>query len=285
VLSRAPPHVRPKAKHQPLASDWCSFACSSADASRQPNETNFLSQPSAKASRSAPRKNKETFAIMAQKNRKNKNRLPPFLPLLVDMLDAPATRALSHGAFRLYVALKRQYNPSATDRRNGRIYLSLRNAQQEIRSDKVQIARWYRELQHYGFIVMTERGRLGLDGTGKAPRWRLTEIGDPSAEDHMPTKDFLRWRGTKFRDRKKQNPVGEITHRVRGKSPTVLGGKSPTPKARTVGEIPPKGEARTVGEIPPKLSLTTRSGAKDDPDAPETTTTVVPFAAMREPRS
>ena len=50
-----------------------------------------------------------------------KNRLPPFLPLLVDMLDAPATKALSHGAFRLYVALKRQYNPDFSDRRNGRV--------------------------------------------------------------------------------------------------------------------------------------------------------------------
>ena len=63
------------------------------------------------------------------KNRKTKNRLPPFLPLLVDMLDAPATKALSHGAFRLYVALKRQYNPDLSDRRNGRVYLSQRRAQ------------------------------------------------------------------------------------------------------------------------------------------------------------
>jgi hypothetical protein len=42
------------------------------------------------------------------KNRKTKNRLPPFLPLHIEMLDAPATKALSHGAFRLYAALKRQ---------------------------------------------------------------------------------------------------------------------------------------------------------------------------------
>ena len=64
-----------------------------------------------------------------------KNRLPPFVPLLVDMLDAPATKALSHGAFRLYVALKRQYNPDLSDRRNGRVYLSQRRAHQEIRSN------------------------------------------------------------------------------------------------------------------------------------------------------
>ena len=70
------------------------------------------------------------------KTRKTKNRLPPFLPLLMEMLDAPATKALSHGAFRLYVALKRQYNPDLSDRWNGRVYLSQRRAQEEIGSNR-----------------------------------------------------------------------------------------------------------------------------------------------------
>jgi hypothetical protein len=35
-----------------------------------------------------------------------------FVPLLVDMLEAPATKALSHGVSGLYVGLKRQYNPT-----------------------------------------------------------------------------------------------------------------------------------------------------------------------------
>ena len=67
-------------------------------------------------------------------------------------------------------------------------------------------------MQHYGFIVMTEAGCLGLNGRGKAPHWRLTELGymtDP------PTRDFLKWDGTLFQGqrspkdyfRKKQNPV------------------------------------------------------------------------------
>ena len=38
-----------------------------------------------------------------------------------------------------------------------------------------EIGRWFRELQHYGFIVMTKLGCLGLDGKGKSPHWRLTE--------------------------------------------------------------------------------------------------------------
>jgi hypothetical protein len=158
------------------------------------------------------------------KTRKTKNRLPPFIPLLVEMLDAPATTALSHGALRLYVALKRQYNPDHSDRRNGRVYLSQRRAHQEIRSDRAQIARWYRELQYYGFIVMTAPGCLGLDGKGKAPRWRLTEygfMGDP------PTKDFLRWRGMKFRDQKNQPRQGNPIHTGR-EIPSTTGREIPS---------------------------------------------------------
>lgn len=140
------------------------------------------------------------------KNRKSKNRLPPFLPLFNEMLDAPATKALSHGAFRLYVALKREFNSNISDRWNGRIYLSQRRAHEEIRSKREQIARWYRELEFYGFIIMTEQGCLGLEGRGKAPRWRLTEL---PYMNEPPTKDFMRWRGTKFRDHKDKKPGPE----------------------------------------------------------------------------
>jgi hypothetical protein len=69
-----------------------------------------------------------------------------------------------------------------------------------------------RELQHYGFIVMTESGCLGVNGRGKAPHWRLTELG---YMHEPPTKDFLKWDGElfyeqkspKYYTRKKQNPV------------------------------------------------------------------------------
>jgi hypothetical protein len=85
--------------------------------------------------------------------RLKRNRLPPFVPLLVGTIDAPAWRSLSHGARSLYLALKRRYIIKAHN--NGHIYLSQRDAAHELNSHHDQIGRWYRELQHYGFIIQT----------------------------------------------------------------------------------------------------------------------------------
>ena len=85
---------------------------------------------------------------MSRQREKDKGRLGPFVPLLKDTLDAPAWRAMSHGARSLYVALKRRYNQN--NHNNGRLFLSLRDAEKELGSHHNQIVRWYRELQHYG---------------------------------------------------------------------------------------------------------------------------------------
>jgi hypothetical protein len=118
-----------------------------------------------------------------------------FVMITKTVLDSKAYRAMSMGARVLYTALKRRY---WRDRKNnGRIYLSQRDAAKEIGRDTNQITRWFRELQHYGFIVQTKRGSLGSDGVGKAPHWRLTEVG--FMKEH-PTQDFLHWGGAPFRD-------------------------------------------------------------------------------------
>jgi hypothetical protein len=72
----------------------------------------------------------------------DKGRLPPFVPLLIDTLDTPAWRALSHGARSLYVSLKRRYSQNTHN--NGRIFLSERSAEKEMRSHRDQIRRWFR---------------------------------------------------------------------------------------------------------------------------------------------
>jgi hypothetical protein len=125
-----------------------------------------------------------------------------FVMVMLDVLDAPAWRAMSHGARSLFVALRRRYRHDIKN--NGSIFLSLRQAEIEVGSKRDYIARWFRELQHYRFIEMTRPGFLGIEGKGKAPHWRLTDVtyhGDP------PTKDFLKWNGEKFSGPQKRTRV------------------------------------------------------------------------------
>jgi hypothetical protein len=135
-----------------------------------------------------------------QREAKQRARLAPFVPLLKETLDAPAWKALSHGARSLYVALKRFYNVNIHN--NGRIFLSQRDAAEQLGSGLTQIARWFRELQHYGFIRMSRPGGLGVSGRGVAPHWRLTELGYMK---ELPTRDFLRWDGELFGNRKTES--------------------------------------------------------------------------------
>jgi hypothetical protein len=124
---------------------------------------------------------------------KEKGRLPPFVPLLIETLDSPAWQALSHGAQALYVALRRHYIPAIHN--NGKVFLSQRAAAKALRSNYREIACWFRQLEHFGFIVKTEPSHLGVDGRGRATRWRLTEIGYMK---EPPTRNFIRWDGTPF---------------------------------------------------------------------------------------
>jgi hypothetical protein len=130
-----------------------------------------------------------------------KHKNPPFVMVTNQVLDAPAWRAMSHGARSLYIALKRRYWPNLKN--NGKIYLSQRHARKELGSGITQIARWFRELQHYGFIVMMNPGCLGVDGKGQAPKWRLTEVG---YMNNMPTMEFLKWNGVPFSNHRAPKP-------------------------------------------------------------------------------
>jgi hypothetical protein len=173
---------------------------------------------------------------MMSHKEKDKGRLGPFVPLLKDTLASPAWRAMSHGARSLYACLKSRYNIQSHN--NGRLYASQRIASREIGSSYGQIARWYRELQHFGFIVQTKGGSLGVNGKGTAPHWRLTELGYMRDE---PTRDFMKWNGEPFTDaprprRKKQNPVAESRNTPLRKTATPALRKTATPTGTSVAE-------------------------------------------------
>jgi hypothetical protein len=196
---------------------------------------------------------------------KDKGRLRPFVPLDVEVTMSPAWRATSFGARLLYIHLKRRW--SFKQKNNGRLFLSHRDAQEEIGGSRDSISRWFRELQHYGFIIMTSPGCLGVEGKGKAPRWRLTELealGGRNGNTWMPpTKDFNRWDGTKFRDdrgavkrererrrrrivtgvHEKQNPGPQREARVARKQGPVDGTSGPQTEAIGNGQGGPQTEA------------------------------------------
>jgi hypothetical protein len=154
---------------------------------------------------------------------KSKGKLPPFVPLHNETTECDAWRAMSHGARSLFWAIKRKMYHN-----NGNCFLAIRNACEMIGSSKEQVARWFEELEHYGFIVMTKPPSLGVNGKGRAARWRITELEVKNDAGNViaPTRDYLRWNGVKFRrspvpphkrndvpenryKEKKQNPVPE----------------------------------------------------------------------------
>jgi hypothetical protein len=126
-----------------------------------------------------------------QKRKFDKNEI--FIKVMIATMDAPAWLAMSLGARLLFIALRRRLRNDVNN--NGAIFLSLRDAEKELGSKRDYIARWFRELEYYRFIVQTRPGILGSDGNGKAPHYRLTDL---PYMDHPPSRDFLAWDGVKF---------------------------------------------------------------------------------------
>jgi hypothetical protein len=169
---------------------------------------------------------------MSRRKSEDKGRLPPFVPVFISTMETPAWKALSMGARILYLQLKRHHF-SGIKNNNGKIYLSQRNATEEMGSgNRDSVRRWFAELEHFGFIVKTSAGSLGVDGKGKAPQWRLTELPAPTNDQPLATRDYEKWDGRPFNGNQfwrgrglkpqKQNPGRETTSTVDAKqrSPT-----------------------------------------------------------------
>jgi hypothetical protein len=164
----------------------------------------------------------------------SKLKSPPFVMIERTVLDSLAWRTMSMGSRVLYLALRRRYNRDFHN--NGKIYISIRLAATELGVNKNNIARWYHELQHYGFIVMTKPGNLGLNGSGRAAHWRLTELG---YQKEPPTRDYERWSGELFvpEDRDTRLRIMNRPRRQDGKNKTL---------SRTPGHTVPDARTYTV---------------------------------------
>src|SRR6516165_5269412 len=115
-----------------------------------------------------------------------------------------------YGARCLYVVLKWRYNKNL----GNAVYVSTRVAAQELGAGRNNVRDWFRELAHYGFIVMVSPAHHGVNGHGKAPHWRLTE------SKHLgksPTRDFLSWDGIPFAEKRtRDTPSFTAKNRIRG---------------------------------------------------------------------
>jgi hypothetical protein len=158
--------------------------------------------------------------------RRRKGRLPPFIPLIKATMATPAWRAMSLGARMLYVELRGHLSNDFSN--NGRVFLSDRDAAEDLGVTPGTVVRYYAEIEHYGFLRKTSGGFLGSDGRGIAAHYRFTEFAHGT---HPPTRDFEKWDGELFAyasrraSRKKQNPVSKI-HTPRVENPHIRNGSN-----------------------------------------------------------
>jgi hypothetical protein len=175
--------------------------------------------------------------------KKNKNKQPAAVWLYRHTMKSDAWQALSVGARSTYVELAANYN---TNMQNA-VYLSIRTGAKKLNVDKKTVIRWLHELEHYGFIVMVQRGTIGVYGYGRATQYRLTDrpyAGSP------PTFDFKNWTGEIF-DPKKQNPGPlEGPHRSTGRTITKsVPANSLWSGGRTIRTAPDRSTGRTITSV------------------------------------
>lgn len=106
-----------------------------------------------------------------------------------NLMATEAWRALSPKAQILFIWLKFEWK-GAKYNNNGKIRLSCRQAAHRIGIGVNTAMIAFHELQAKGFIVVTCRGALGVEGEARGPTYELTDIGLPN---ERPRLLFMRW--------------------------------------------------------------------------------------------
>jgi hypothetical protein len=223
---------------------------------------------------------------MSRKSKKDNLYFGDWFGMHRNVVTSPAWKQLSHGSRALFIALRTKLYKN-----NGHVYLSQRDAAELIgHHDRNDIANWFRELVHYGFIVQTEAAALGVDGQGKAPHWRFTDMATPmrdgTGRQDDPSRDFLKWDGTVFEPHvrpsrrwserkqaslKKQNPGRHVPTTVDGTSLPSLDGTSLPPSGQSGSNVTPIQASPGGSNVTPISRLATRvaggllvNGGRDD---------------------
>lgn len=126
------------------------------------------------------------------RDRRNENREQHFAKLLRTTMETPAWKALSPAAQALYPWLRLEWHGPEFNN-NGKIRFSARQAAEALGVGRNCAARLFQELQAKGFIVVTEPGRMGVQGQARGPAYELTEISLPHGEKKEGRKLYLNW--------------------------------------------------------------------------------------------
>ena len=119
-----------------------------------------------------------------------------FTPLYIDATKkCPAWYAMDPRARALVMEIKLRFDRAA----ESAVGMSARQAAKLLNTTDFHIAiRMLKQAVHYGFLVKTSDGHLGVNGKGVAAQFRLTDepyLGQPA------TLDFKRWNGTLFEEK------------------------------------------------------------------------------------
>ena len=129
---------------------------------------------------------------MGKVDKKGRNTNNKGTYMRLDLMMLPAWRALTPKAQILYVWLRLEYKGDRYNN-NGRIRLSYRQAAQRIGVSINTAADGFRDLQAKGFIVVTQRGSLGIEGEARGPCYELTELQMPRSANKPPRCLYLKW--------------------------------------------------------------------------------------------
>jgi hypothetical protein len=76
---------------------------------------------------------------------------------------------------------------------NGKISLPVREAASRLGVNIKTAARAFHELQAKGFLILTDFGRMGVEGKGAPPTYEITELAIPGRDANTGSKLYLRW--------------------------------------------------------------------------------------------
>lgn len=143
------------------------------------------------------------------RDKRNEQRGDHFTKMFRTVMESNAWSALSIHAQALYPWLKLEWKgPKANN--NGRIGLSVRQAQERLGCSKDTAAKALRDLQAKGFIQVTRPAVLGVTGSAKCHLYEITEIAMPG-ENPRPRNLFREWRPDAdfpIADIRTNNPLG-----------------------------------------------------------------------------